>query len=380
VPLLLFDCGSFAAADTHFPDLRARTHLQILAALGAAGTVLGAAELGLRPEDAQTAFSDPPVPLASCNLTIKLAGIKLEPYLTLCPGWYVIGATAYEAIPGTAPLGWWELAEPVESAKATLAKLPKDAHVIISALGQPPEVVAQLAALPVAAVIGEAGGQAPRDGATVLPPPVARVTTITLAQFSPDHRVPYTWSQELVEDYADAPAVTELLAAEQAASHDRLGLAKKARKGGWKENQFKMSGEFLPTEKENYDYVGADACAACHSDAYQVWLKSRHCGALTSLVEKNEQETLDCLQCHTVALLAPGGYDPLEPRGAVGAVSCESCHGPGRAHVELLMKGAPPKRGDLKINRSTTADCAKCHDDFNSPGFALPGYWEIIQH
>jgi hypothetical protein len=379
-PVLLFDCGSFAPTDAHFPDLRVQTHLKILEALGAAGAILGSAELALAKDDASAAFAKTPVPLASCNVKLELPGVELQPSLELCPGWYVIGVTAWQAIPGVVPPGWWQLSEPVAAVQAVLAKLPQDAHVIISALDQSPAVVAQLATLPVAVVIGDAAGQAQRDGATVLPPPIARISTLTLAQFAPERRVPLAWSLELVEGYADGPQITELLAAEQEESHNRLYAAKGSEKGRWQDNKFTMSGEYLPQEKPVYDYVGADACASCHSAAYQAWLKSRHCQALASLVEKNEQETLDCLQCHTVALLKPGGYDPLEPRGAVSAVSCESCHGPGRAHAELMVKGAPPAGGELKIIRGTTADCARCHDDFNSPSFKLPGYWEMIKH
>ncbi len=379
-PLVVFDCGSFADPEAHFPDLRARTHLDILKVIGAAGAVIGAAELNLNAADAQAAFADPPVPLASCNLSVKLDGVKIGKFLQLCSGWYVVGVTAYEAIPGVAPAGWWELAEPVASVQTVLDALPEGAHVIVSALGQPPEVVAQLAGLPVDVVIGEPAGQAPRGGATVLPPPVPRITTLTMAQFTEGRTTPFTWSQELADYWLDDDQVLACLTSEQASARERLGLAKQVRKDGWKDNNFTMSGEYMPQAQPVYDYVGADACAACHAGAYQVWLKSAHSHALASLVAQNEQESLDCLECHTVALLDNGGYDPLEPRDAVSAVSCESCHGPGRAHAELMQGGGGAAAGGFSIDRGSVAGCLGCHDDFNSPEFEAQAYWEMIKH
>ena len=384
-PLVLFDCGGFSSPDSHFPDLRAQTYLEVLTALGAAGAVISASDLTLTAEDAQAAFAGPPVPLASCNLVVDLKGVTLAPLLRPCPGWYVIGLSAYEALPGTVPPGWWELRDPVACVQSVLSELPADSHVIISAVGQPPEVVGQLAVLPVSAVIGEAGDAAGPGGAPVLPPPVARVTELSLAQFSSSQLQPQTWGIELVEDFADDESVLELLAAEQAAARERLGLAKKMRKDGWKENKFTMGGEYLPVEKPVYDYVGADACAACHPDAYQAWLKSRHAAALASLAADGEHETLDCLECHTTALLMDGGYDPLEPRGAVGAVSCEACHGPGRSHAEQMQDGnGSSSAGDvgagLEIKRGSVLDCLGCHDTFNSPEFDAESYWGMIEH
>ena len=94
-------------------------------------------------------------------------------------------------------------------------------------------------------------------------------------------------------------------------------------------------------------YVGTDACAGCHDDAYQVWKKSKHSHAFDTLVKvenpKLRQFDGECIVCHTVGFKYHGGYcNP--PRNATAKqvekhnsnlrnVGCESCHGPGSKHA-----------------------------------------------
>src|SRR5574341_540849 len=65
----------------------------------------------------------------------------------------------------------------------------------------------------------------------------------------------------------------------------------------------------------------------------------------------------DCGPCHMTAYTKEGSQDGRA--GIVGAwafpgITCEECHGPGRAHV------AAPIKGNIRIDRSEAA-CGKCH-------------------
>jgi hypothetical protein len=165
-----------------------------------------------------------------------------------------------------------------------------------------------------------------------------------------------------------------------------------------------MAGQFLPEADQTptveleraklqapVRYLGSAACVRCHASAAKVWQGTGHAHAQATLAKAGEANSLDCLQCHTVGLYEPTGYDPDEPRAELSAVGCESCHGPGSQHVaaaELakLERGkwpAPPagwSGARYSIARGDQALCLKCHDHYNSPHFNPAAYWAKIKH
>lgn len=94
-----------------------------------------------------------------------------------------------------------------------------------------------------------------------------------------------------------------------------------------------------------------------------------------------------CLECHATY------FEPLFPDPAVNmynttnfqlGISCERCHGPGRAHAESYKtRNRPPSTGDIvnpaKLSAARQGDvCAQCHggqgDRFLEPAFSyVPG-------
>jgi len=70
-----------------------------------------------------------------------------------------------------------------------------------------------------------------------------------------------------------------------------------------------------------------------------------------------EKKPYDCGRCHTSGYSAEGNQDGLE--GIIGTwafpgITCEECHGPGKAHVEA--------EGEGNILKDTSASaCGKCH-------------------
>ena len=106
-------------------------------------------------------------------------------------------------------------------------------------------------------------------------------------------------------------------------------------------------------------YIGATKCKSCHSsaetgDQYGAWQKAKHSHAFEVLgtdeakaVAKakdiaDPQKADECLKCH----LTGHGKSPDQLKGKWDekmnqlGVQCESCHGPGEAHMKARLSAA----------------------------------------
>ena len=130
-------------------------------------------------------------------------------------------------------------------------------------------------------------------------------------------------------------------------------------------------------------YVGSGRCADCHAEIYKDWLSTPHARALITLQDKGYGWDPECIRCHVVGFQRLGGgrwgRTPsafADPRRTayLGGVGCESCHGPGSAHVEdpyddaLFAPGGPNHRNPGRKG------CEVCHDVENSHAF--PEHYE----
>lgn len=110
-------------------------------------------------------------------------------------------------------------------------------------------------------------------------------------------------------------------------------------------------------------FMGARTCAACHTEAYFAWRATPHARAYQTLVARGRELDLDCIGCHVT------GFD--QPRGAalghldeLLGVGCESCHGPGEAHVNN------PHVKQRSVHRAVPeAACRECHDATHGDAF-----------
>jgi peroxiredoxin len=125
-------------------------------------------------------------------------------------------------------------------------------------------------------------------------------------------------------------------------------------------------------ERELFDpgeFVGSAACGECHTKEHKLWSESMHAKAFATLEQKHEAKNADCLRCHTTGFKQPTGF----PTGgtAMAGVGCESCHGPGKKHVETKGKesGTIVALTDKCDSCAIAAICGKCHDDANDKGF-----------
>lgn len=112
-------------------------------------------------------------------------------------------------------------------------------------------------------------------------------------------------------------------------------------------------------------------CGNCHMGQQAAWKETAHADAWVSLEESGHAAAY-CEGCHTASELGnvsevPGGWSTTKDERYYD-VQCESCHGPGLAHVSNPSKGtinsvlAPMNAGvDMKTG------CIECHQGTHHP-------------
>jgi hypothetical protein len=137
-------------------------------------------------------------------------------------------------------------------------------------------------------------------------------------------------------------------------------------------------------QEKTIRYVGAAKCKNCHrsettGNQFGVWGQARHSHAFETLGTdrakeigatlgvEDPQKADQCIRCHRTGHGLPDehfkrGFD-LE-----AGVQCETCHGPGEAHMKARMIAAG--KGDTEsvepgemIGAPTEEQCRACHND-----------------
>lgn len=150
-----------------------------------------------------------------------------------------------------------------------------------------------------------------------------------------------------------------------------------------------------PQTKKANRYIGATKCKNCHGatesgNQFECWTKAKHAEAFKTLgtdaakkvaTEKgiaDAQKDEKCTKCHVTAVGVPEeqimrGFDRTQ------GVQCETCHGPGEAHMKARMAEAmkedkpDPKvrkvvpEGEILV-RAGPELCLTCHNS-ESPSF-----------
>jgi hypothetical protein len=127
-----------------------------------------------------------------------------------------------------------------------------------------------------------------------------------------------------------------------------------------------------PLGSTSEKFLGASACAKCHSQDYQTYASSAHARAWQTLVEKGQESNSDCVGCHVVGYNHVNGYDRGDSqsgRNSLYNVQCEACHGYGTQHVR-----------DGQWVAAAKSSCTTCHTAENSPNFEYASYWAKIKH
>ncbi len=121
-------------------------------------------------------------------------------------------------------------------------------------------------------------------------------------------------------------------------------------------------------------WVGSAACAGCHAAETAQWASTPHARAWASLETPGRASDRECWSCHATGANLPGGpTDPSQVHGLEN-VGCESCHGPGRAHV------ASPSTVRMTETPDVTT-CTRCHDGVRDEGrFDAGAYLARVRH
>jgi peroxiredoxin len=134
--------------------------------------------------------------------------------------------------------------------------------------------------------------------------------------------------------------------------------------------------------------LGAEACKDCHEAEYTWWKDSPHAAAMGSLsLEKslsaNPEAPKDvaCVQCHATATQSGVPPATLEGYHTDQGVGCESCHGPGEAHV--AAEGGTDNiegLGDDCPVCVLEAVCTRCHTKEWDPLWTLDERLPKVKH
>jgi len=125
---------------------------------------------------------------------------------------------------------------------------------------------------------------------------------------------------------------------------------------------------------EGDEYLGSEACGACHVQDLTLWRHSMHAHALATLerLEQNKEFDPECVVCHVVGLGYQSGFVSRQATPRLVNVGCESCHGAGWRHV------ADPTK---PYNKSNSAFCStRCHTAEHSTHFDFKRDWPPVRH
>ena len=149
-----------------------------------------------------------------------------------------------------------------------------------------------------------------------------------------------------------------------------------------------------PQQETNGAFVGSKKCFPCHEESTRVWRRSGHGRAYQTLVDLNPPRNFDpeCVSCHVIGwhptkyFPYDGGYKSLKETPHLIDTGCETCHGPGEAHVNAEMGSDEELQRKLQQAMVVTKEaseqrqCMTCHDLDNSPDFDFKTYWPHVEH
>jgi hypothetical protein len=163
---------------------------------------------------------------------------------------------------------------------------------------------------------------------------------------------------EVSPDVAKLPAVTSRIAAyfRDVNEHNRVEYA---------------SLRAPPAPRGVAYYTGIESCRDCHEEAYEVWRGTPHSHAYRTLEDISKNFNLSCVGCHVTGYRQPGGSEVVQNEG-LRDVQCESCHGPGSAHV--AARGAAARRNTIRRDAPAELCATQCHTPEHSDHFDYAQY------
>jgi predicted CXXCH cytochrome family protein len=110
-------------------------------------------------------------------------------------------------------------------------------------------------------------------------------------------------------------------------------------------------------------------CGNCHVEKQASWVATKHAHAWTDL-QASGHASASCNGCHTVSQLGnnvghAAGY-LVKPDSAYHDVQCETCHGPGFAHVQNPTQQTVPL-ASIHVDTGLVDGCGGCHTGVHEP-------------
>lgn len=128
--------------------------------------------------------------------------------------------------------------------------------------------------------------------------------------------------------------------------------------------------------------VGSAACKSCHAEQHAWARNGVHERAMKSL-KKADLES-GCVACHAtpkeMSGLAPASPTDLSAWRTQEGVGCESCHGPGGAHVAAPSASNIVGLGESCPECVIEAICTSCHTEQWDPEWQLKARLSAIDH
>lgn len=117
-------------------------------------------------------------------------------------------------------------------------------------------------------------------------------------------------------------------------------------------------------------YLGEKNCRRCHEAEYQKIKSHEHARAFDTLIKEQHASAPECIRCHVVGYGQAGGFMNRASTPDLVDVQCESCHGMGTRHDEMVS-------GKLLVGPDA---CGQCHTAEQSPDFKYDKALEKIVH
>jgi len=105
-------------------------------------------------------------------------------------------------------------------------------------------------------------------------------------------------------------------------------------------------------------YVPNKKCKMCHSKQFKAQAEAYHAKSFENLTDAGEEANAECLPCHTTGYGKSGGFTDAASTPDLVGTTCQTCHGPGSAHVASGLKKAERKP---LIQRTPQDACTQCH-------------------
>jgi hypothetical protein len=122
--------------------------------------------------------------------------------------------------------------------------------------------------------------------------------------------------------------------------------------------------EDMPNHDSPFRYVGERECRDCHQEIYAAWRTTEHGRAFSDLIRSRESHLDEKVRRAVTGWMEKSGYVDRQQSSHLYNVQCESCHGPGNAHVD--------SKGEMRESLlDPTASCVKCHTAETDPDFDL---------